>query len=71
MLTRRTCFALFIGFVSLPGFARPRLGDEEWMRRFRAFVKVFNEFVEVLNDGKFDVSRWHAMHAAWKEFDTE
>lgn len=71
MLTRRMCFALFTAFFPVPVFARPRLGDEEWMRRFRAFVRTFNAFVEVLNDGKFDLSRWQTMRGAWKELDTE
>jgi hypothetical protein len=25
---------------------QPKLGDDEWFRRFRVFVKVFNAFVE-------------------------
>jgi hypothetical protein len=70
-VTRRSCFALFATFVPVPVFARPKLGDEEWMRRFRAFVRTFNAFIEVLNDGKFDVSRRQTMRAAWKELDTE
>lgn len=30
--------------------ARPKLGDEEWMRSFRSFVKLFNKFVDSLNE---------------------
>jgi hypothetical protein len=71
VVTRRMCFALLGAFFPVPVFARPRLGDEEWMRRFRAFVRTFNAFVEVLNDGKFDLSRWQTMRGAWKELDTE
>ena len=67
VVTRRMCFGLLIAFFPVPAFGRPRLGDEEWMRRFRAFVRTFNAFIEVLNDGKFDVSRWNAMCVAWKE----
>jgi hypothetical protein len=71
VLTRRRCFALFIPLFPIPVFARPKLGDEEWMRRFREFVRTFNSFVEVLNDGKFDISKWNSMRAAWKELDPE
>lgn len=70
-MTRRMCFALIIALFSGPALARPKLGDEEWMRRFRAFVRTFNAFVEVLNEGSFDLSRWHGMRAAWKELDVE
>jgi len=41
------------------------------MRRTRAFVKTFNAFVEVLNDGNFDIAKWHSMRSAWKELDAE
>ena len=71
VMTRRTCFALFIAFLPAPAFARPKLGDEEWMRHFRLFVRRFNGFVEALNDGSFDLSRWRGMRAAWKELDVE
>ncbi len=71
MLTRRLCFALLIALFPMPAFARPRLGDEEWMRRFRAFVRTFNAFIEALNDGKFDLLRWNALRTAWKEIDAD
>jgi len=48
-----------------------RLGDEEWFRRFRAFVKVFNAFVNSLNDGKVDLHTWHEMQEAWTKMDCE
>lgn len=71
MVTRRRCFALFMAVFPMPALAHPKLGDEEWMRRFRAFVRTFNAFVEVLNDGRFDLSRWNTMRGAWRELDTE
>lgn len=41
------------------------------MRRSRDFVKIFNGFVEALNDGTFDVSKWRRMRSAWKELDVK
>jgi hypothetical protein len=70
-MTRRMCFALIITLFPVPGFARSKLGDEDWMRRFRDFGKIFNGFVEVLNDGTFDVSRWRRMQSAWRELEVE
>ncbi len=69
VLTRRLCFGLLIALIPVPAFARPSLGDEEWMRRFRVFVRMFNEFIEVLNEGRFDLSKWKAMRIAWREID--
>jgi hypothetical protein len=73
LLERRTItrlyFAVFVTLISESAFARPNLGDTEWMRRFREFVKTFNSFLEVLNEGKFDVSKWNAIRAAWKDLD--
>jgi hypothetical protein len=64
-------FALIFTLLSKNALAQPKLGDQEWMRRFRDFVKIFNAFVEALNDGTFDVSRWRHMQSAWKELDVE
>jgi hypothetical protein len=33
-MTRRMCFALIITLLPVPVFARPKLGDEDWMRAF-------------------------------------
>jgi len=70
-MTRRMSFGLIFTLLSRNVFAQPKLGDEEWMRRFRDFVKIFNTFVEALNDGNFDVSRWRRMQSAWKELEVE
>ena len=70
-MTRRMCFSLFSALFTWPAFAGQKLGDDEWMRRFRLFVKAFNAFVEQLNEGSFDISTWHTMRRAWKELDTE
>jgi hypothetical protein len=51
--------------------AQPKLGDDEWFRQFRAFVKLFNAFVESLNDGRLDLSTWRQMRDAWKAMDRE
>jgi hypothetical protein len=70
-MTRRMSFALIFTLLSRNVFAQPKLGDEEWMRRFRDFVRIFNTFVEALNDGNFDVSEWRRMQNGWKELEVE
>jgi len=64
-------FAFLLSILPAPSFARPKLGDEEWMRRFRAFVKLFNVFVEALNDERFDLPTWQRMREAWRKLDDE
>ena len=68
-IARRLCFAVMGTLIPRAAFARPNLGDKEWMRRFREFVKTFNAFLEVLNEGKFDVAKWNAIRAAWRDLD--
>ena len=63
------CFAVIVTLMYKTAFARPSLGDKEWLRRFRELVKTFNAFLEVLNEGKFDVAKWNAVRAAWKGVD--
>ena len=67
---RQALVGLF--FLPFPGWAaagQPRLGDDEWYRRFRVFVKFFNAFVDSLNDGKLDLPAWRQMREAWKNMD--
>ena len=47
----RACLVFLLTAFPFDVLARPKLGDEEWMRCFRALVKLFNNFVEPLNDG--------------------
>jgi hypothetical protein len=68
-VTRRYWLALCAALVPSFAPAQPRLGDDEWMKRFRDFVKSFNEFVNALNDGSFDVSRWRRTQTDWKKLD--
>jgi hypothetical protein len=51
--------------------ARPQLGDPEWMRRFRVFIKAFNSFVEALDDNKPDRSKWQQMREAWHKLELD
>jgi len=51
LTTRRRWFVLLLAVLPKAAIARPTLGDDEWMRRFREFVKSFNAFVNALNDG--------------------
>ena len=68
-IARRLCFVVIGALISRTASAQPNLGDKEWMRRFRELVKTFNAFLEVLNEGKFDVAKWNAIRAAWREVD--
>jgi len=71
-LQRRAVFGLILFLLPWPATAsQPKLGDDEWFRRFRVFVKVFNRFVDSLNDGKVDLVMWRQMREAWKNMDCE
>jgi len=63
------CFAVIVALINKTAFARPTLGDKEWMRRFRELVKTFNAFLAVLNEGKFDIAKWNAVRTAWRDVD--
>lgn len=41
------------------------------MRRFRIFIKAFNEFVEALDENKLDRTKWARMRKAWNDLDTD
>ena len=45
----RACLVFLLTAFPFDVLARPKLGDEEWMRCFRALVKLFNNFVEPLD----------------------
>ena len=71
-LSRRALFGVFLALTPKSALGTEcRLGDEEWFRRFRAFVKVFNAFVNSLNDGKVDLHAWYEMQEAWKQMACE
>jgi hypothetical protein len=43
--------------------------DQEWDRKFRAFVKEINRFLEPWNEGIFDEKQWKRVRAAWLTLD--
>lgn len=64
-ISRRALLSLPLVLLPKSAFgSHCSLGDDEWFRRFRAFVKVFNAFVNSLNDGKVDLHAWRDMHEA-------
>ncbi len=51
--------------------ARPKLGDDEWTRRFREFIKSFNAFVEALDDGKLDRAKWERIRVQFQQLEVD
>jgi hypothetical protein len=70
-LSRRLYVLLFTFGLPHPLFARPALGDPEWMRRFKIFVKAFNDFVDSLDDNKLDRAKWSRLCSAWRSLDPD
>ena len=52
-------------------FSGPKLGDAEWMTRFREFVKEFNDFILGLNDQRFDRAKWERVRSAWRRIEVD
>ena len=71
LISRRLWWALLTPVMETQASARPRLGDQEWMRRFRVFVRAFNDFVDALDDNKLDRTRWARMCIAWDDLQTD
>lgn len=57
--------------VGAHAFARPQLGDAEWMRGFREFIKAFNDFVVALDDGKLGRVKWERMCDRWHKIEVK
>jgi hypothetical protein len=70
-LTRRFYFVVYASAFMGRTVARPKLGDAEWMKRFREFVRAFNDFVIVLDDGKFDHAKWQQMRIEWQRLEVD
>jgi hypothetical protein len=70
-IIQQTYVAVLMLLLPTRGLSKLRLGDDEWMRHFRDFVKAFNPFVEALNEGRFDFSLWVQMRARWKNLDVQ
>jgi len=66
---QRMRLALLMLLIPKHGLAEPKLGDDEWMRHFRDFVKAFNGFEETLDEGRFDFTQWERMRTQWKRLD--
>ena len=64
-MARRSLLWMVYSAMAAKAAQRPKLGDPDWMRRFREFVKTFNEFIISLNDDKLDVGQWERMRSAW------
>jgi hypothetical protein len=67
--TRRLCCMCSLGLLSRSVSRGTALGDAEWMRHFREFIRAFNAFVDALDDNRLDHSAWQRMRIIWKTLD--
>jgi hypothetical protein len=63
-MSRRSVFAVIVA-CNVMSSAHARIADAEWMRRFREFIKAFNDFVVALDDNKLDLSKWESMRTTF------
>jgi len=63
-MPRRSIFAGVLA-CNVSTLAHARIGDAEWMRRFREFIKAFSDFVVALDDNKLDLSKWERMRTTF------
>jgi hypothetical protein len=70
-ITRRLLIAAMLVCAPTFEFGQPMLGDEEWIRQLHRFVKIFNEFLSAIDDGKFDLPKWEQSRSAWSMLDVE
>jgi len=70
-LTRRCSLLMISAAFGVRAFARPKLGDAEWMSGFREFIKAFNDFVVALDDGKLDRVKWERMRDTWHKIEVK
>jgi hypothetical protein len=68
---RLICLDRYSQFLPWLVLARPKLGDDEWLRCFRVFLKLFKNYAELLNDGKFDSAIWQRMRLAWTRLEVD
>lgn len=62
-VARRAVAAMLLGAgLALP---EPKLGDDEWCKRFQSFLQELNRFVICLNDDKVDLAQWKKVCQAW------
>jgi len=71
VFSRRISLPLCLMILASPTTAHVKLGDPEWMRRFRIFIKAFNEFVEALDDNRLDRAKWVRMRTAWDDLEVD
>jgi len=67
---RASILALSAAVAAYAG-RQPKLGDAEWMRRYREFVKAFDDFVITLNDNILDRAKWERVRIAWRQIEIE